>query len=150
MNNKHHTSGKNCAMKNHLHQGIMNHPELMNIFKSIWQFLQTTNNTAKEQLQNEASLFIQNCIDEPTFPSSSIYCPIRIFLPTATKSFEISYFLSVWPQTITNKHNCKPSTTQLFRICFYVTWIIWYRSSQQRALSLPRQWVCLAATSATC
>lgn len=118
MNNKHHTSGKNHLMKNHLHQGIMNHPELMSIFKSIWQLLQTTNNTAKEQLQNEASLFIQNCVDEPTFPSSSIYSPISIFLPTATKSFEISSFLLLWPQTITNKHDVKLSTTQLFRICF--------------------------------
>lgn len=135
MHNKHHTSGKNHLMKNHLHQGIMNHPELTSIFKSIWQLLQTTNNTAKEQLQNEASLFIQNCVDEPTFPSSSIYCPISIFLPTATKSFEISSFLLLWPQTITNKHDVKLSTTQLFRICFCVTWIMWYRSSQQCALS---------------
>jgi len=110
-------------MKNHLHQGIMNHPELMNIFKSICQFLQTTNSTAKEQPQNGASLFIQKSIDEPPFRSSGIYCPIRIFLPTAIKSFEISSFLSLWPQTFTNKHDVNPITTQLFRICFYIRWI---------------------------
>lgn len=119
MNNKHHTPGKNRLMKNHLHQGTMNHPELMNIFKSIWQLLQTTNNTAKEQPQNEASLFIQNCVDEPVFPLSSIYCPIKIFLPTATKSFEVSSFLSLWPQTITNS-SVEPSTTiiQNLLLCY--------------------------------
>lgn len=90
----------------------------MNIFNSTWQLLQTTNNTAKEQLQNEPSLFIQICIDEPTFPSSNIYCPIRIFLPTATKHFEVSFHW-LWPRTITNmmlsleQHNYSESAFML-------------------------------------
>lgn len=80
----------------------MPHPELTNILRSVWQLLQTTSNNAKK-ITAEWTKPIYSELYQWTYVSfiqHSLSC--KGLPPHCYKIFDITSFLSLWPQTFTN------------------------------------------------